>query len=133
MATTNLANDPIVVDTTLDSITIRQYHAGVKGGASLDVTGFAPRVIKSGHVVIQETATGVYKPMPVNADETAYEGLPPGHTIEGVVVASVPTNKAMVGIMYNGEVNEATSPYPVTAAMKTALSKIHFTKDRRGT
>lgn len=131
MATVDLANDPIMVDTSLDSITIRKDIAGVIGGASLDVTGFAPKVIKSGHVVIKETATGVYKPMPVNAAGDAYEALPSGHTIEGVVRASVPANKAMVGIMYNGEVNEVTSPYPVTTAIKTALTKITYAKDAR--
>ena len=129
MATTNLANAPIVVDTTLDSITIRQNIGGLKGGASLDVTGFTPPVIKSGHVVIKETATGIFKPMPVSGEN--YAALPPNHTIYGVVVASVLTNKAMVGVMYNGEVNEATSPYPVTAEIKEALSNVYFTKDRR--
>ena len=129
MATTNLANDPIQVDTSLDSITIRRDIAGLTGGASLDVTGFAPTTIKAGHVVIKETATGHYKPMPVNGD--AYAALPANHTIEGVVRASVPTSRAMVGVMYNGEVNEATSPYPVTTEIKTALSLIKFTKDER--
>jgi hypothetical protein len=63
MAVTNLANESITVDTGLDSITIRRDFAGVAGGASLDVTGFAPPVIRAGHVVIKETATGIYKPM----------------------------------------------------------------------
>ena len=131
MAVTNLANDPVMVDTTLDSITIRKDIAGIIGGASLDVTGFAPTVIKSGHVVIKETATGVFKPMPVNAAGNAYEALPAGHTIEGVVRASTSTSKPMVGILYHGEVNEATSPYPVTTAIKAALPDIKYAKDER--
>ena len=129
MAVTNLVNDPVGVDTTLDSITIRKDIAGIIGGASLDVTGFTPAAIKSGHVVIKETATGVYKPMPIAGD--AYAALPAGHTIEGVVRASTLTAKPMVGILYNGEVNEATSPYPVTTAIKTALTLIKFAKDER--
>jgi len=128
---TNLANEPIHVDTSLDSITIRNDLAGIIGGASLDVTGFAPEVIKAGHVVIKETATGFYKPMPINTSGDAYATLPSGHTIEGVVRCSVPKSKAMVGIMYNGEVNEATSPYPVTTAIRGALTLIKFTKDER--
>lgn len=131
MATTNLANDPIFVDTTLDSITIRKYIAGLIGGASLDVTGFKQTVIKSGHVVIKETATGAYKPMPAKEDEKGYASLPAGHTIEGVVVATKLTSEAMVGVMYSGEVNEATSPYPVTDEIKKALHLIVFTKDER--
>ena len=129
MPVTNLANEPISVDTSLDSITIRKDLAGIIGGASLEVTGFAPKEIKSGHVVIKETATGKYKPMPVNTAGNAYETLPSGHTIEGVVRGSVATTKPMVGIMYNGEVNEATSPYPVTTAIRETLSLIKFTKD----
>src|SRR5690606_31929219 len=36
-----------------------------RGGRTLDVTGFSPNLIKGGHVIIKETATGEYKPMPV--------------------------------------------------------------------
>lgn len=131
MAVVDLANDPIMVDTSLDSITIRNDIAGLIGGASLDVTGFEPTVIKSGHVVIKETATGTYKPMPVNAANDAYAALPEGHSIEGVVRVSTLTSKPMVGVMYNGEVNPATSPYPVTAEIKEALGLIKFEKDAR--
>ena len=131
MAVADLANDPIMVDTSLDSITIRKHIAGVIGGATLDTSNFSPAVIKSGHVVIKETSTGVYKPMPINAAEDAYEVLPAGHTIEGVVITSTLKSKPMVGIMYNGEVNETTSPFPVTAAIKAALTKITYAKDKR--
>ena len=69
--------------------------------------------------------------MPVNSAGDAYDRLPSGHTYEGVVRASVATAKPMAGIMYNGEVNEATSPYPVTAGIRTALTLIKFAKDER--
>ena len=131
MAVTNLANESIYVDTSLDSITIRNDIAGVIGGATLDVTGFDPKIIKSGHVVIKETTTGVYKPMPLNTAGDEYDTLPAGHTIEGVVRISTLASKPMVGIMYNGEVNEVTSPYPVTPAIKAGLPLIKFAKDER--
>ena len=131
MAVTNLANDPIQVDTTLDSITIRQWVSGIIGGVSLDVTGYTEPTIKAGHVIIKATATGDFKPMPLNEGKTAYADLPEGHTIEGVVMQSVLTSKASVGVMTRGEVNEATSPYAVTAAIKEALPLIIFTKDAK--
>lgn len=129
MAVTNLAGDLIQVDTTLDSITIRQHLSGILGGVSLDVTGYTLPTIQSGHVIIKATATGDFKPMPVSDD--AYGELPEGHTIEGVAVQSVLTSKAMVGVMTRGEVNEATSPFAVTTAIKEALPLIIFTKDAK--
>jgi len=130
MAETNLNNkDKVGFDAGIDAVTIVNYIEGIPGGRSLDVTGFKPSVIKAGHIVIKETATGNYKPMPVNAADNAYEALLAGHTIEGVVVASVTTDLAMVGIMVRGSVNEVASPYPVTGAIKTALPHIRFTQD----
>ena len=124
---TTLNSEKSTVDTSRDSIVIAKVFETLVGGRSLDVTGFAPAVIKAGHVVIKETATGTFKPMPV--DGSAYAALPVGHTIEGVVIASTMTNRAMVGILVRGTVNEVASPYPVTAAMKTALPLIRFTQD----
>jgi hypothetical protein len=131
MAVTNLNYNTDITgfDAGIDSVTIANYIEGIPGGRSLDVTGFTPKAIRAGHVVIRETASGNYKPMPVNAAGDAYAALPGGHTIEGVVVSSVTTNEAMVGIMVRGSVNEEASPFPVTAAIKTALPLIRFTKD----
>jgi hypothetical protein len=129
MAITNLNSNTDIngFDAGIDSVTIMNYIEGIPSGRSLDVSGFTPKVIRSGHVVIKETAGGSYKPMPVNGD--AYDALPAGHTIEGVVVASVTTDEAMVGIMVRGSVNQVTSPYPVTDAIKQALPLIRFTQD----
>lgn len=130
MAETTLNNtDVIGFDAGIDAVTITNYIEGVPGGRSLDVTGFSQSVIKAGHVVIKETATGNYKPMPINTAGDAYGDLPNGNTIEGVVVASVTTDLAMVGIMVRGSVNEVASPFPVTEAIKTALPLIRFTQD----
>jgi hypothetical protein len=129
MAETSLNTTGAGFDAGIDSITINQYLGGIDGVRSLDVTGFAPDVIRAGHVVIKETATGTCKPMPVTPDGTAYAALPAGHTVAGVAVASVTKDLAMVGIMDNGRVNEAASPYPVTPAIKAALPLIVFMKD----
>lgn len=128
MASTNLNNESQRVDTGNDSIVIINHIEGVPGGRSLDTTGFTPAVIKAGHIVIKDTS-GNYKPMPINTDGSAYGTLPTDHTIEGVVVASVLSSKAMVGIMVRGSVNQVASPYPVTEAIKSALPLIRFTQD----
>lgn len=65
MATANLVNDQEQIITEKDSIVIRNVTHDIPGGRTLDVTGFTPEVINAGHVIIKETSTGEYKPMPV--------------------------------------------------------------------
>jgi hypothetical protein len=131
MAFTNLNSSADITgfDAGLDSVTIVHYIEGIPGGRSLDVTGFTPKAICAGHVVRKETASGNYKPMPVNGSGDDYAALPGGYEMVGVVVSSVVTDGAMVGIMVRGSVNEVASPFPVTAAIKTALPQIRFTRD----
>ena len=102
----------------------------IPGGKTLDVTGFSPAVIPAGHLVIEETATGVLKPMPVSSSN--YGSLPSGHTYKGVVVSSVLTTKPFVSVMVRGTVNKNASKYGISSilsAVKTALPLIRFTQD----
>jgi hypothetical protein len=126
MAQTNLNNENLRVGNGLDSVVIVKHLEGIPGGRSLNAEGFAPTVIHAGHIVIKDE-NEEYFPMPVDGKD--YADLPADHTIVGVVVASVLTSKAMVGIMVRGSVNKEASPYPVTAEIETALPLIRFTKD----
>ena len=111
-----------------DSIVIQKYISGIKGGRTLDVTGFAASVIKAGHVIIVKN--GVYAPMPVSGD--AYAALPEGAAYAGVLYRSISAAKPAASIMTNGEVNEEAVPYAMTAiatAFKTACPHIVFIKD----
>ena len=113
-----------------DPIVIRNYVAGIKGGKVLDVDGFAPEFIKAGHVIIKETATDTYKPMPVSG--TAYAALPEGHEYVGVAYSTKAKSEPFVAIMYSGTVNDVASPYPIDgikAALKTALPTLVFNHD----
>ena len=118
-----------------DSIVIRKYGAGINGGRTLDMSDFPSdlKCIKAGHVVIRSTEDEtLYKPMPVASDGKNYASLPSGYEYVGVVVATKPVDYPLVGIMYDGEVNDVASPYPVTsikAAMKTALPGLVFMHD----
>jgi hypothetical protein len=56
-----------------DNIVIVDNFQSIRGGRTLDVTGFSPKVIRAGHVIIRETATKVYKPMP--ATDTTTDGV----------------------------------------------------------
>lgn len=128
--TANLGNVGDNFDTSNDSIVIVANLENIPGGKTLDTTGFSPAVIPAGHLVIEETATGVLKPMPVSG--TAYGSLPNGHTYKGVVVSSVLTTKPFVSVMVRGTVNKNASKYTISSvlsAVKTALSLIRFIED----
>jgi hypothetical protein len=111
-----------------DSIVIQKYISGIKGGRTLDVTGFAASVIKAGHVIIVKN--GVYAPMPVEGE--AYAALPEGAEYAGVLYRSISAAKPAASIMTWGEVNSVAMPYPmdsILAAFKTACPHIDFIKD----
>lgn len=126
-----------------DSIVIQKYISGIKGGRTLDMTGYTDKVLKAGHVIITDGA-GTYKPMPVTAETTSGEGesavttpaaygtLPSGHSYAGVLYRSILTARPAASIMTWGEVNSEAVPYPMTSiltAFKTACPHIDFIKD----
>ena len=96
-----------------DSIVIRKYGHSLAGGRVLDVEGFTPKVINAGHVIIKG-ADG-YKPMPLNAEGTAYASLPANHTYAGVLYRSILTAKPAASIMTAGVVNEAALPFAISS------------------
>lgn len=113
-----------------DSIVIRHYGDGVKGGAVLDVDGFADEFIKAGHVIIQNSTTSVFKPMPVSG--TAYDSLPEGCVYRGILVETVPVAEPIGGIMTDGEVNDNALPYAISdikSAFLAAVPTIRFDHD----
>lgn len=130
----NLSNDSSQILTGNGSIVIIDNFQSVRGGRTLDVTGFTPDVINAGHVIIKETATGVHKPMPLNGGATAYTTLPTGHEYAGILISSILKTKPFAGILIRGTVNSnvAVQPFPIAtilAAVKTALPLIDFRED----
>jgi hypothetical protein len=132
MAQANLVNEKTEVITGNDNIVIVDVFQSIRGGRTLDVTGFTPDVIKAGHVIIQETATKEYKPMPVVTDGSAYGALPSGHTYAGILIQSILKKRPMAGILVRGTVNPAAAPYSmntILSAVKAALPLIDFRED----
>jgi hypothetical protein len=135
MAVADLTNEPQEVITGNDNIVIVDVFQSIRGGRTLYTAGFTPDVINAGHVIIKETTTGEYKPMPVdltNAQSPVYAALPTGHTYAGILIASIFTKKPFAGIMVGGTVNPAAAPYSMSgilAAVKTALPLIDFRED----
>jgi len=132
MAVANLTNEPQEIITGNDNIVIVNVIETIRGGRTLDVTGFAPDVIHAGHVVIRETATGAYKPMPLNTAGTAYDVLPTGNTFAGILIASILKKRPLAAILTRGTVNHLASQFPMTTiltAVKAALPLIDFRED----
>lgn len=115
-----------------DSIVIRHYVAGLLGGRALDTEGFAPDHIRAGHVVIRDTESDTYKPMPLDGDGAAYAALPANHEYVGVVAATTPKTRPFVSVMYDGEVNDVAAPYSydgIKDALRAAVPTLHFAHD----
>ena len=132
MSVVDLNDDNVSIDTSKDSIAIVDCFATIRGGRSLNVTGFAPAVIQALHPIIMDTTTKDYKPMPLNSGGTAFAALPDGHEYVGVLRASILTKKAFAAIMTQGTANPAASPYPMSgilSALKAKLTLIDFRED----
>lgn len=132
MAVADLNNRKQEIITANDNIVIVDNLQSVRGGRTLDATNYPNDVINAGHVIIQETATKEYKPMPLNEAGDAYDALPEGHTYAGILVATILTKKPFAGILVRGTVNPAATPFPMTeilSAVKIALPLIDFRED----
>lgn len=127
MVQVSLNRDTHEIHSGLDGIVIVKALADIPGGRALDVSGVASdvKVIKAGHIIIVD-GNGNYKPMPVNQAGTAYGSLPSGCSYVGVLKATVSVKDARAAIVTMGQINAAASPFPVTSAIKTALSGIQF-------
>ena len=128
----DLANAPIEVLTGNDSIVVTLVLETIRGGRTLDVTGFTPDVIPGGHVIIHDTITKEYKPMPVDISTGKYDTLPTGHEYAGFQIGSVLKTKALGSILTRGGINPNASVYDLTDILddvKKALPLITFNED----
>jgi len=128
--TADLASQGPAYDTGNDTIVVVKVIEAIPGGKTLDVTGYSPDVIPAGHLIIEETSTGVLKPMPISGAN--YGSLPASHTYKGVLISTILTKKPFAGIMVRGTVNKNASFYGIASvltAVKAALPLIRFTQD----
>ena len=99
----------------IDGTAIKHYVHGIESGVVLDATGYADKYIYEGHGVIQETATGEYKPLPISGT------LPAGHTLVGVVRSTTRTSHPATGVMTHGTINNNVVLYPFSEAQLLLL------------
>lgn len=84
------------VETSNDSIIIVDNERSIRGGRTLDTTNWKADVIPGGHVIIEEDATGDYKPMPVT-DEPGGAATTSGLTAGAGYVAGTYENVPLSG------------------------------------
>jgi hypothetical protein len=96
MAVASLNRDQEKFSTSKDNIVIVENHESLRGGRSLDTNGYPLSVINAGHVIIKNSTTTDYKPMPiVVSGAITKQGSYAGGT--GYVNAGTYTNVALTG------------------------------------
>lgn len=131
MAIADLTNTPEQIISGKDNIVVRNVLETIRGGRTLDVTGYPHDILNAGHVIIKSD-TGEFKPFPLNVAGTAYGTLPADHTIVGILIATVPTKRPFAGILIRGSVNPNAAPFDmatILASVKTALPLVTFLPD----
>lgn len=125
MATTNLNNASEFVITGNESIVIVDNFQSIRGGRSLDVTGYVPEVINAGHVIIMQTSNKEYKPMPATEANTA--GVA---TVGTVTPGTGYTNGTFENVPLSGGTGSGVLATVVIAA--NVVSTISVTKAGKG-
>jgi hypothetical protein len=125
MATTKLMNTSENILTGNDSIVIVDNFQSIRGGRSLDTTGFAPETIKAGHMIIKETATSEYKPMP--ATDATSDNVATANTL---VAGSGYTNGTYENVPLSGGTGNGALATVVVAL--TVVSSVTITKGGQG-
>ena len=120
MAREELVSNRVTAETNLDTVIIDKIIETVRGGKTLDTTGFADDVIQAGHVIFQDPADKKkFVPQPV--DQSIPNNGTDDYIAVGVLIGSILASEPSAAIMTRGTVNEVQLKYPITAATKAAL------------
>jgi len=104
-----------------DPIVIRVFGKSIVNGRKLDVKDYKGEYIRKGQLILRSTDDTHSIPMPVDDSGEKYGSKPDGYEYEGVAKSTVSVKEPWVGVMYEGEVNDVASPFPLSSELKTAL------------
>jgi hypothetical protein len=127
MATANLNDTSTTINTSLDGIIIVDNFQSIRGGRTLDVTGFAPEVIHAGHPIIKETSTGEYKPMP--ATDLEEDGVA---TVDTLVAGTGYTNGTYENVPLRSNTGTGSGALATVVVALTVVSSVTITKKGSG-
>lgn len=104
-----------------DPVVIRVFGKSIVNGRKLDVSDYTGEYIRKGQLILRDANDTHSIPMPLNANGTEYAAKPEGYNYEGVAKSTVSVKEPWVGVMYEGEVNDVASPFPLSAELLTTL------------
>ena len=122
MATVNLTNPIEDLITGNDNIVIVDNFQSIRGGRTLDVTGYPYNVLHAGHVIIKD-ADGEYKPMPLTGDGNIV-------SLGTIVGGSLYTDDTYTDVALTG--GTGTGAEATIEVEDGAVTKVTITKDGRG-
>ena len=122
MATVNLNNPQEEIITGNDNIVIVDNFQSIRGGRTLDVTGYPYNVLHAGHVIIKD-ADGEYKPMPLTGDGNIV-------SLGTIVGGSLYTDGTYTDVALTG--GTGTGAKATIEVEDGAVTKVTITKDGKG-
>lgn len=130
MAYQNIRSGETFINTDNESIVIPYIQETKRGGACIDFTGFTPSVLHAGHIIIYNSTSGVYAPMPISG--TNYGTLPDNFAYFGVLINTIEKSNPFGSILTRGQVNPNAMPYgwgSISSAVISALPHITWVTD----
>lgn len=135
MAVADLTKPKQAFSTDRDNIVVVENIASIRGGRTLDVTGWQLDYIPAGHPIIVDNA-GNYKPFPLTGStgSETLGSLPAEHKYAGALVATIGKDLPFAGIMYHGTLNHKAMQFDPTAileAWKADCKDLTFRSDKQ--
>ena len=122
MARADLTNPIEDLITGNDNIVIVDNFQSIRGGRTLDVTGYPYNVLHAGHVIIKD-ADGEYKPMPLAGDGNIV-------SLGTIVGGSLYTDDTYTDVPLTG--GTGTGAEATMEVENGAVTKVTITKDGKG-
>jgi hypothetical protein len=122
MAIADLTNPIEDLITGNDNIVIVDNFQSIRGGRTLDVTGYPYNVLHAGHVIIKD-ADGEYKPMPLGGDGNIV-------SLGTIVGGSLYTDDTYTDVALTG--GTGTGAEATIVVENGAVTEVTITKDGKG-
>lgn len=121
----DLIKNDKVIDKSLDTVIVQKVVTEISGGVVLDVEGYDGEYIYAGQPIVVEDVEGKanYKPLnvtkePVGDEKGTLEALGEGQKLLGLSIQSTSVDKAQVGVVTFGVINNEASYFDISVYIK---------------